>query len=121
VMHSMQRILGLPPLTQQVALSPLMTDCFTDKPDLTPFDVLPASVPLDELNVEAKKLKGKERVWAEKSDSLDLSGPDRADDDLMNRILWHAARGVETPYPAEWAGSHGRGLRALGLKLDRKK
>lgn len=121
VVHSMQRILGLPPLTQQVALSPLMTDCFTDKADLTPFDALPASVPLDLLNVAATKLNGKERVWAEKSESLDLSGPDRADDDLMNLILWHAARGVEEPYPSEWAGSHGRGLKALGLKLESRK
>jgi YVTN family beta-propeller protein len=121
VIHTMQRILGLPPLTQQVALSPLMTECFADAADLTPFKALPASVPLDQLNPAPEKLKGKERVWAERSELLDLTGPDRADDDLMNRILWHAARGVDKAFPVEWAGAHGRGLKALGLRLEKGK
>jgi hypothetical protein len=34
----------------------------------------------------------------------------------MNRILWHDARG-DAPYPAEWTGSHGRGLARLGLRI----
>jgi len=121
VLHTMERILGCPPLTQQVALSPLLTECFADAPDLTPFKALPASVPLDQLNLAANRLRGKERVWAEQSQSLDLSGPDRADDELLNRILWHAARGADEAYPAEWAGAHGRGLKALGLRLDKGK
>jgi hypothetical protein len=40
---------------------------------------------------------------------------------LMNRILWHAARGVDEAYPVEWAGAHGRGLKALGLRLEKRK
>ena len=34
----------------------------------------------------------------------------------MNRVLWYAAHGDE-PYPAQFAGAHGKGLAALGLKL----
>jgi hypothetical protein len=42
---------------------------------------------------------------------------DPADEDDLNRILWHAAKGLDAPYPADLAGAHGRGLKALGLKL----
>ena len=32
------------------------------------------------------------------------------DDDDLNRIIWHAMKGCDVPYPSEWAGFHGRGL-----------
>jgi hypothetical protein len=35
---------------------------------------------------------------AKKSAMLDWSGPDAADENALNRILWAAAKG-ETPYP----------------------
>ena len=47
----------------------------------------------------------------------DFEGFDRADEDTLNRILWHAVRGAEVPYPAELAGAHGTGLAGLGLIL----
>lgn len=34
----------------------------------------------------------------------------QCDEDLLNRILWHAVRGVDVPYPQEYAGAHGKGL-----------
>src|SRR5207248_10742079 len=37
VLHTMERILGLPPMNQMDALAPLMTECFMDRPDLTPY------------------------------------------------------------------------------------
>ena len=43
--------------------------------------------------------------------------PDLNDDNLFNRILWHSVKGVDAPYPAAFAGAHGKGLRALNLKL----
>src|SRR5262249_48872013 len=42
----------------------------------------------------------------------------RPDEDTLNRIVWHAMKGVAVPYPAEWAGAHGRDLQKLGLRLD---
>src|SRR5262249_36742432 len=48
----------------------------------------------------------------------DLSKPDQVNDHEFNLVLWHAAKGLDTPYPAEFAGAHGRGLQALGLKAD---
>jgi hypothetical protein len=51
------------------------------------------------------------------SEAMDLSQPDRINEDSLNRILWHASMGIDTPYPAQFAGAHGRGLKAFKLKL----
>ena len=37
--------------------------------------------------------------------------------DTLNRILWHAQMGVDTPYPDAFAGAHGKGLTGLELIL----
>jgi hypothetical protein len=117
VVHTMERILGLPPMNQMDALSPLMTECFTETPDFTPYKARPATIPLDQLNPARVSLRPKERSLADLSMQQDFSKPDRVDDDAMNRILWHAVKGVDEPYPAEWAGAHGKGLKGLNLKL----
>ncbi len=84
------------------ALAPLMTECFPDTPDVTPYTALPANVPLDELNPPPQKMSAAERRWAEQSLAQDFSRIDRADEDTLNRILWHAARGRDDTYP-DWA------------------
>jgi len=117
VLHTICRILGVPPLNQMVALAPVMTTCFTDKPDFTPYTALPNRVPLDELNPPLSSLTPQQRHWAEASLRLPLEKPDLAEEDLLNRILWHAVRGVDAPYPSEFAGAHGKGLAARGLVL----
>jgi DNA-binding beta-propeller fold protein YncE len=118
VLHTIQRILGVKPMTHHEARSNLMTDCFTSKPDFSPYKSLPVTVPLDKLNPAAAGLSGLQRELAIASQKIDFSRPDRADEDLLNRILWHATMGYDKRYPAEYAGAHGRGLRAKGLKLD---
>jgi hypothetical protein len=117
VLHTICRILGVPPMNQMVAMAPVMTACFTDNPDLTPYQALPNGVPLDELNPPLQSLSPAARYWAEASLRLPLDKPDRADENLLNRIIWHAVQGVDAPYPAEFAGAHGRGLAARGLVL----
>src|SRR5262249_3483379 len=116
VLHTMERILGLPPMNQMDALAPVMDACFTETVDMTPFQALPNGVSLDEMNKKVHQLHGKQRTWALRSQELDFSRRDRADDDTLNRILWHAAQGAETPYPSSLAASHGRGLKALRLR-----
>ncbi|MFO0845950.1 MAG: alkaline phosphatase family protein [Gemmataceae bacterium] len=117
VLHTMERILGLPPMTQLDGLAPLMTECFTERPDFTPYKAITPKAPLDELNRPLKELKGKDRDMALLSLAQDLSKPDRIDDGAFNEIVWHAMNGEARPYPKAWAGAHGRGLKALGLRL----
>jgi hypothetical protein len=116
VLHTMERILGLPAMNQFDSLAPLMRDCFTDRPDRRPFVSRANRIPLDEMNPPLAALRGRAREWARKSLALDFQHVDAAPEDTLNRILWHAARGVDAPYPAHLAGAHGRGLKALRLK-----
>ncbi|HTE19257.1 MAG TPA: alkaline phosphatase family protein [Armatimonadota bacterium] len=118
VLHTMERILGIPPMNQMDAMAPLMSDCFTPKADLRPYTCLPNRVPLDELNPPMSSLRGFERQWAKASLGQRFDLFDQADEDTLNRILWHSARGGKAPYPAHLAGAHGRGLRARRLALD---
>ena len=119
VLHTMERILGVPSMNQMDGAAPLMTQCFTTKPDFSPYKALPAKVALDELNKPMKSMTERERHWAMKSMELDFSKPDAADEDTLNRILWHALKGTDAPYPAALAGAHGKGLKARGLRLAR--
>ncbi|HJV49337.1 MAG TPA: alkaline phosphatase family protein, partial [Geothrix sp.] len=105
VLHTMERMLGLPPMNQLDAAAPTMEACFTPKPDFRPFAALPARIPLDEKNPAGPAL------------GMDFSRPDRIDDEALNRVLWVAEKGA-IPYPAPFSGAHGKGLKRLGLKLD---
>jgi DNA-binding beta-propeller fold protein YncE len=105
LLRTMELILGLPPMNLFVASANPMTDCFTDKINVTPFASLPNQVPLDEMNPEPKAIANPlMRHYAEKSAELPLDQIDRCPEDLLNRILWHAQKGPDAPYPA-WAVS----------------
>ena len=117
VVHTIERMLGVPASNQLYALAPLMAGCFGDEADLTPFEAVPNRVPLAEPNPRAEGLRGDALRDARASEAIDFSRFDEADEDTLNRILWHAARGADAPYPEEYAGAHGRGLAALGLRL----
>ena len=120
VLHTMEQILGLPPMNQMDALAPLMDGWFTYRADLRPWSALPNTVPLDEMNPGLASLTGEARRWALASQSLPLRRPDQAPDALLNKILWFAARGPRAPYPASFAGAHGKGLKAAGLRLSKE-
>ena len=47
VLHTMQRILGIPPMNQQDAMAPLMSECFTNVPNSSAYTCLPSNIPAD--------------------------------------------------------------------------
>jgi YVTN family beta-propeller protein len=100
MMRTMENILGIPPMNQFDYAAEPMADCFTEKPDFTPYKALPANIPLDELNPPLESLTGDARHWAEMSLKQDLDDVDRIDEDTFNRILWHSVKGYDVPYPA---------------------
>ena len=118
VLHTIARILGIPPLNQLDALSQVMSACFTDTPDPTPYVARPNQVPLDERNPAVAQLEGAARHWAEVSMGMDFARVDACDEDTLNRVIWHSVRGVDAPYPVALAGAHGSGLAERGLILD---
>jgi hypothetical protein len=119
VLHTMEQMLGLPPMNQMDAMAPLMSECFTDTADLRPYGALKNNIPLDQMNTPKARLEGAGREFAELSEKQDLDMPDQIDDDAFNRVIWFATKPNE-PYPAALAGAHGRGLKSLHLTLDGK-
>lgn len=116
VLRTMLAMLGCEPLGQMTGQSPLMTSCFSGRMDAAPYSVRPNRVPLDEMNPSLSTLPAKGRKLAEMSAALPLAKPDMADEETLNRILWGAVN-PHKPYPAMWAGAHGRGLKSRGLAL----
>jgi YVTN family beta-propeller protein len=118
VLHTMELMLGLPPMNQMDSMAPAMRDVFTKRADLKPFRALPNNIPLDQMNAPKEVLSGLMRDLAKASEKLPLDEPDQADENTLNRIVWHSIKGPDAPYPSEYAGAHGRGLKKLNLKLD---
>jgi hypothetical protein len=124
VLHTMCRILGIPPMNQIVAASPTMEDCFTTTADLSPYQCLIPDQKLNEPRPAAPKKTSFWPPWPTSEErlearfhELDFSLPDLIHEDTLNRAIWAQTRPLD-PYPSEWAGAHGRGLARLGLQLD---
>ncbi len=91
MIRTMELILGLPPLTQYDAAATPMFNAFQREPILTPYEILPAQVDLQEKNT-------RKSVFWQESSKMDFTEFDRAPEDALNRILWAVAKGDE-PYP----------------------
>jgi YVTN family beta-propeller protein len=103
MVRTIELVLGLPPMNQLDASATPMTNSFTDRPDFTPYKALPNRIPLDQMNPPLADIRNpRQRHWAQVSLQLDLDEVDEADENTLNRILWHAARGRDDNYPA-WA------------------
>jgi DNA-binding beta-propeller fold protein YncE len=103
ILRTIEQILGLPPMNQFDASATPMFDCFTDKPDFTPYKSVENNVPLDELNPSPDEIGDAAlREDALVSAKINFRQLDRAPEDVLNRILWRAMRGSADPYP-EWA------------------
>ena len=63
VLRTMLHIFGLPPMNQQDASVPLMTDCFQETADLTPYDAIAANFPLNQSPPPKSKQSAMERSW----------------------------------------------------------
>jgi hypothetical protein len=105
MVKTIELILGLPPMNQLDLSATAMRNCFQSKADLTPYTCVANRIPLDQMNPPLKKLSGQALHWARKSLALNFDDADEADEDTLNRILWHATRGDGAPYPAHFAGS----------------
>jgi hypothetical protein len=89
----MELILGLKPMSQFDAVALPMYRCFQSQPDLRPYQALPVSVDLNEVNLSS--------AWGSKlSEKMDLAKEDAADDLLLNEVIWRSVRGPNSPMPA---------------------
>lgn len=104
MIRTIQEIFAVPSRTRFAAAARAMTSIFMDHADLTPYEYIPANIPLIETNPPLEALQGRRRWAAEQSGAMDFSDIDRAPSGLLNRILCWDRRGYNTSYPA--AGTH---------------
>ncbi|MFM8264167.1 MAG: alkaline phosphatase family protein [Pirellula sp.] len=103
ILRTMQQILGMPPMNQFDGSATPMFDCFQDTADLRSFESVPANVPLDQMNPGSVAITDPLlKQLAEWSEEMNFEQVDRAPEDRLNRVLWHAIRGSNAPYP-QWA------------------
>jgi YVTN family beta-propeller protein len=102
MVKTIELMLGLPPMNQLDLSATPMRNCFRAEPDTAPYKAVMNKVPLDEMNKPLDQLKGEALKWAKVSESMDFDDGDAADEDLLNRILWHSVKGDGVPYPAEY-------------------
>lgn len=103
MLRSVEQILGIPPMNIMDATALPMFACFTDKPNLSPFNSVMNKIPIDDINPKLSMLKGKPLYYAKMSLRPEFDHVDGGNDDLMNRILWFAAKGKKA-YPAKLSG-----------------
>jgi YVTN family beta-propeller protein len=103
LLRTIEQILGLPPMNQFDATATPMFDCFTETPDFTPFTSVPNVLPLDTMTPPKDEIAdARLRRHAVQSGRLNFRRIDACPEDTLNRILWHAVKGPDAPYPA-WA------------------
>ncbi len=103
MIRTIEQILGIPPMNIHDATAMPMFDCFGAQADLTPYQLLPNQIPLNEMNKDLSDLSGQSLYYAQKSLDPQFDGIDGGDDDLFNRILWYAFKGND-PYPELYSG-----------------
>jgi YVTN family beta-propeller protein len=106
--RTIENILGMQPLTQFDLVASPMFDAFQNTPDLTPYDVLAAVIPLDQgPNLPVDKtlvytplqkawLKATAEVMKGKYDKADAVDPN-----FLNHVTWYSATDWKRPYPGE--------------------
>ena len=99
MLKTIELILGLEPLTIFDLIANDMRSSFSDTPDFTAYTAVEPKQDLFERNPAALSLKGPAKRAALASARMRWDIPDAVPSDELNRILWHDAKGWQTPFP----------------------
>lgn len=103
MLKTIELMLGLPALSIFDLAATDMRASFIgpgQRPDLTGYTAIRPAQSIFDVNPRVGMLHGPARAAALASSRMRLDIPDAAPSDELNRILWHDARGWNTPYPA---------------------
>jgi len=93
MLRTMELVLGMKPMSQFDATAMPMVACFGSKADLSPYTAVMPRTRLDEKNLAT--------AWGRaRSEAMDLTREDAADDLELNEILWRSVKGADSPMPA---------------------
>jgi YVTN family beta-propeller protein len=93
MLHTIELILSLPPMSQYDASAEPMWRCFDNRAAHEPFRVRPCTYNLDEINMVNS-------VYAQISEQFDFTKEDRAPDGPFNEVIWKAVKGLDSDCPA---------------------
>ncbi len=93
MLRTIELILGLPPMSQYDAAALPFYECFTDKPVLTPYQLIPAKVNIENRNVAVNES-------SKRSEFFNLANEDKVPDRDMNEVIWKAIKGENAVMPA---------------------
>jgi len=106
MVKTIELMLGLPALSMFDLVATDMRASFIgpdESPDFTPYTALVPQQSLHEVNQQVGAITGphaaERRRAALASARMKFNAPDAAPTDLLNKILWHDARGWGTPFP----------------------
>lgn len=106
--RTIENILGAKPLTQFDLVASPMFDAFQNTPNLTPYDCVPATIPLNQgpdLPVGTPVSYGPaEKAWLKATGKVMKNKYDKADSvdpNFLNHVTWYATTGWNRPYPGE--------------------
>jgi len=114
MVKTIELILGLPTLSLFDLIAHDMRASFGDEADTRPYEAVRPRQDLYELNPPVSALRGEARRAALDSAKMRWDVPDAVPSDRLNRILWHATRGWNTPFP----GTRQAVFAPLSLDLD---
>ncbi|HEY8781835.1 MAG TPA: bifunctional YncE family protein/alkaline phosphatase family protein [Mucilaginibacter sp.] len=103
IVRSIEQILGIPPMNIIDATALPMFDCFSGKPSNYTYKATPNRIALNQINPKLAALKGKALRYAKASLLPEFDHVDGGRDELLNRILWYAAKGKRA-YPVKLTG-----------------
>ncbi len=93
VLRTIELILGLPPMSQYDAAALPLYNCFTSKPNLTPYVVKPAQVDLKQRNIAVNES-------SRRSGLFNLAKEDKVPDLELNEVIWKYVKGENSVMPA---------------------
>jgi hypothetical protein len=106
--RTIKNILGMQPLTQFDLVASPMFDVFQNVPNLAPYDVVPATIPLDRgpnlPATTATAYSPMQRAWLDATATVmrgKYAVADAVDPNFLNHAIWYASTGWKRPYPGE--------------------
>jgi YVTN family beta-propeller protein len=93
VLRTIELILGLPPMSQYDAAAMPMYECFTGKPDFSPYIAKPAQVDLEQRNIAVN-------ASSKRSEYFNLAKEDAVPDLELNEVIWKYVKGENSVMPA---------------------
>jgi len=108
MLHTVELILGLPPMSQYDAAAVPMWRSFTDSINTLPYISKPSNINIDDRNVAYNDLM-------RKSDKFNFKHEDGVPEEAFNEVLWKAIKGMQSNVPA---AKHSSFVMPLAVKDD---